>query len=153
METIGVGERLVLSALRLISSGQNSCGAIHRVFDDMLGDGAPVALDGMRTISVLLPRESERTLTLGALCVRGVTWDEAAILALLEAAQRSDVRSIMMWFGRLGVKQPTGRLQRGLAWLSGAIAVSSCRLQRESADLTTCQPAGPDEKPGMQDCE
>ncbi len=153
MVSLGVGERLALSALRLTSSGAASCGAIERVFDDMLSGNAAPALDGLRTMASLLPCESERTLTLGLPCARGVTWDEAAILALLEAAQRSDAAAIETWFRRLDVRRPSMLLQRGLTWLSAAFAVSSCAFTAQTRDLTTCRPGRPDGDSCVKNCK
>ena len=132
---VGASERLVISALRLTASGRASCGGIQRVCDDMLGPNAPAVLEGLRSLAFLLPGESARVLTLGAPCARGLTWDEAGILGLLEAAQRSDVEGIGLWFRRLGIEAPSLPLQRAVAWMAAGLASSDHGFAPETAEL------------------
>jgi hypothetical protein len=117
-------ERMTLGALRLMAAGRGDCPGVQQVFDQQMGSQGQPAADGLATLGRLLPFESGRKLTLGWLCVRGVTWDEAAILALIEAGQRASVPEISMWFGRLGVAHPSPALQRGLAWAAAAFSIA-----------------------------
>ncbi len=71
------------------------CPRLTQAFENHLGSqgmaGARGATDpGARAGA----RRASAQLTLGWLCVRGVTWDEAGILAMLEAAQRSDAQGV-----------------------------------------------------------
>jgi hypothetical protein len=117
-------ERMTLGALRLMAAGRGDCPTLRSVFDQQMESQGQPAADGLQTLARLLPLESGRKLTLGWLCVRGVTWDEAAILALIEAGQRASVPEISTWFGRLGVGQPSPALQRGLAWVAAAFVIA-----------------------------
>ena len=90
----------------------------------------------MTLLAHSLSSDSRRNLTLGWLCVRGVTWDEAAILAMLEAAQRSDSSAIAKWRSRLGIGQPSPVLQRGVVWSAAAFAVAGRPFDRDVANLT-----------------
>jgi hypothetical protein len=117
-------ERMTLGALRLMAAGRGDCPTLRQVFDEQMESQGQPAADGLATLVRRLPLESGRKLTLGWLCVRGVTWDEAAILALIEAGQRASVPEISMWFARLGVDQPSPALQRGLAWAAAAFMIA-----------------------------
>jgi hypothetical protein len=129
-------ERLALGALRLIAAGRSSCPAVIRSFDDRLGCQGASALKGLTTVARLLPAESKRKLCLGWLCVRGVTWDEAAILGLLEAAQRSDAEGVTTWLERLGVDEASRELRKGLAWAVAGFVVTGKGFDPAVAHLT-----------------
>ena len=58
------------------------------------------------------------------------------ILAMLEAAQRSDSVGISRWLGRLGIPQMGPVLQRGIAWSAAAFAVADKPFDRDVANLT-----------------
>ncbi len=136
---LGVSERLVVGSLRLIAAGRGKCPNLGRAFENHLGSQGPIAVHGASLLAHSLCSESERKLTLGWLCVRGVTWDEAAILALLEAAQRSDSQRIARWLSRLGVDQPSPMLQRGIAWSAAAFSVAGKPFDRDVETLTRAQ--------------
>ncbi len=133
---LGSPERLALWGLRLIAAGRGDCPHLDRSFEDMLGSQGVTAVRGLTSIAQRLPKESGRPLTLGWLCVRGVTWDEAAILALLEGAQRSDVMTIDKWFRRLSIELPSPAIQRGLAWASASFSLSDCGFDPDIANLS-----------------
>jgi hypothetical protein len=139
LAALGTPERLVVGSLRLIGSGRRECPVLVQAFEDQLGSQAEAGLDGLITLATCLPLESGRKLTLGWLCVRGVTWDEAAILAMIEAAQRSDAGDIARWLGRLGVTQPSAPLQRGLAWISAALSIADRAFDPSVAHLTRAE--------------
>lgn len=132
-------ERLSLAAIRLIAMGRGQCPGVARAFDDLLGTQGKVALKGLATLARLLPQESRRGLCLGWICVRGVSWDEAAILALLEGAQRSDADAVALWLGRLGLPAASHDLRKGLAWSAAAFAVSGKAFDPAVAHLTRAE--------------
>lgn len=136
LAALGAPERLLIGALRLVGTGRHACPVMQKAFENHLGHQAEAGLNGLVTLATCLPLESGRKLTLGWLCVRGVTWDEAAILALVEAAQRSNSRDIARWLGRLGVTQPSCPLQRGLAWLAAAFSTADRAFDHSVAHLT-----------------
>ncbi|MBI1255610.1 MAG: hypothetical protein GC196_14870 [Hyphomonas sp.] len=98
----------------MISLGKGRCPALLAALEHELGAKAPAAHDGLATMVSLLPLESHRRLTLGGSCFSGVTWDEAAILALLEATQRAHADGISIWMERLGVREPHPFCSAGL---------------------------------------
>lgn len=138
---LAASERLTLTALRLIAAGRSQCPALSRSFDGHLGVQGRTAFRGILALARLLPLESRRKLSLGWICVKGVTWDEAAILALLEAAQRSDADAIAVWMQRLGLETPSRELKKGLAWAAAAFAVSDKAFDPEIATLTRASPS------------
>lgn len=138
---LGETERLVVGAVRLIGVGRGQCPALARAFDDRLGVRGGPTLKGLRNLATLLPAESARKLTLGWLCVRGLTWDEAAILALLEAAQRADAGDMGLWFARLGVASPSRDIRRAAAWAVAAFVISGKGVDPSTAHLTRSQPS------------
>lgn len=133
---LGASERLMLGALRLIAAGRGRCPRLVEAFESHLGSQGVTAARGATILAHTLSAESKRKLTLGWLCVRGVTWDEAAILAMLEAAQRSDSAGISRWLGRLGIPQMTPVMQRGIAWSAAAFAIADKPFDRDVANLT-----------------
>ena len=137
---LGEAERLIVACFRLISIGKGHCPALLHGMKSELGASAQLAHDGLSTTVFLLPDESCRRLTLGEPCFPGITWDEAAILALLESAQRSDPDQIGKWFRRLGVFRPSSMVQKGIARTAAAFAVSGQVLASEIADLTLAKP-------------
>lgn len=136
---LGASERLVIGAMRLVAAGRGACPAMSRAFTDRLGSQGEAGARGVMTVAHRLPAESQRKLTLGWLCVRGLTWDEAAILGLLEAAQRADTAMIARWFGRLGVDRPSAALQRGVAWTAAAFTVAGLGFDPAVANLTRAE--------------
>lgn len=136
---LGPSERLMIGALRLIASGRGRCPMLTRAFETHLGSQGAAAAQGASILAHALSAESKRKLTLGWMCVRGLTWDEAAILAMLEAAQRSDTHGIARWLSRLGVGTPSVALQRGLAWSAAAFAVAGKAFDPDVARLTRAQ--------------
>lgn len=133
---LGVSERLMIGALRLIAAGRGRRPKLTQAFENHLGSQAHVAARGATILAYTLSSESRRKLTLGWLCVRGVTWDEAAILALLEAAQRSEPEGIVRWLSRLSIGQPSPVMQRGIAWSAAAFAVAEQTFDPDVANLT-----------------
>jgi hypothetical protein len=133
---LGVSERLVIGAMRLIGAGRGRCPMLSQAFENHLGSQGSAGARGVVLLTHALASESQRKLTLGWLCVRGVTWDEAGILALLEAAQRSDAQGIARWLSRLGVGQPSAVLQRGIAWTAAAFSVAGQPFDPDVASLT-----------------
>lgn len=136
LAALGAPERLLIGAMRLVGSGRRACPVMRSAFEAQLGHQSEMALNGLVTLATCLPLESGRKLTLGWLCVRGVTWDEAAILALAEAAQRADSRDIATWLRRLGVSQPSCPLQRGLAWLAASFSTADRMFDPSVANIT-----------------
>lgn len=133
---LGSSERLLLGGLRLIASGRGRCPMLVRGFESLLGSQGASAAQGATILAERLCGESSRKLTLGWMCIRGVTWDEAAILALLETAQRADAPAIARWMSRLGIAQPSAALQRGLAWTAAAFSVAGKEFDPDVATLT-----------------
>ncbi len=136
LTALGISERLMIGGLRLIAAGRGRCPNLTRAFENHLGSQGATAAQGAAILAHALCAESQRKLTLGWLCVRGVTWDEAAILALLEAAQRSDTPGIVRWLKRLGIAAPSPALQRGLAWSSAAFLIAGKPFDPDVARLT-----------------
>lgn len=133
---LGASERLFLGGLRLIASGRGRCPMLARAFESLLGSQGAGAAQGATILADRLCAESGRKLTLGWMCIRGVTWDEAAILAMVEAAQRADAPAIARWLSRLGIGHPSPALQRGLAWTAAAFDVAGERFDPDVATLT-----------------
>ena len=133
---LGPSERLLLGGLRLIASGRGRCPMLVRGFESLLGSQGSGAAQGAAILAERLCAESGRKLTLGWMSIRGVTWDEAAILALLEAAQRTDAPAIARWMSRLGIASPSPALQRGLAWTAAAFSVAGKPFDPDVATLT-----------------
>ena len=133
---LGASERLMLGALRLIAAGRGRCPRLVEAFESHLGSQGVTAARGATILAHALSSESQRKLTLGWLCVRGVTWDEAAILAMLEAAQRSDAADISKWLTRLGIAQASPVMQRGITWSAAAFVVAGKPFDRDIANLT-----------------
>jgi len=115
LEALGASERLMIGSLRMIAAGRGRCPVLTEAFENHLGSQGVKGACGAMILAHSLSSDSQRKLTLGWLCVRGVTWDEAAILAMLEAAQRSDSPAIAKWLSRLGIGRPSPILQRGIA--------------------------------------
>lgn len=136
VHALGASERLFLGGLRLVASGRGRCPMLVRAFESLLGSQGASAAQGTAILADKLCGESGRKLTLGWMSVRRVTWDEAAILAMLEAAQRADAQAIARWLSRLGIGQPSPALQRGLAWTAAAFAVAGKRFDPDVATLT-----------------
>jgi hypothetical protein len=136
---LGLSERLMIGGLRLIAAGRGKCPNLGRAFENHLGSQGSVAAHGAGLLAQGLCSESERKLTLGWMCVRGVTWDEAAILGMLEAAQRSDAPRIARWLSRLGVGSPGPMLQRGIAWSAAAFSVAGKPFDPDVEMLTRAQ--------------
>lgn len=136
LEALGASERLMIGSLRMIAAGRGRCPVLTSAFESHLGSQGVAAARGATILAHALSSESKRKLTLGWLCVRGVTWDEAGILAMLEAAQRSDSPAIAKWLSRLGIAQPSPVLQRGIAWSAAAFAVTSRPFDSDVAKLT-----------------
>ena len=133
---LGGSERLMIGALRLIAAGRGRCPVLTNAFESQLGSQGMAGARGATILAHALSSESQRKLTLGWLCVRGVTWDEAAILAMLEAAQRTDSAGIARWLSRLGIGQPSPVLQRGIAWSAAAFSVAGKPFDRDVGNLT-----------------
>lgn len=133
---LGVSERLMVGALRLIVAGRGRCPRLTQAFENHLGSQGATGARGATLLAHGLAGESQRKLTLGWLCVRGVTWDEAAILAMLEAAQRSDAQGIARWLSRLSIASPSPVLQRGVAWSAAAFSVAGQPFDPDVASLT-----------------
>ena len=133
---LGASERLVIGAIRMIAAGRRKCPALTGAFETHLTSQGAAAAQGVTMLALALPAESQRKLTLGWLCVRGVTWDEAAILAVLEAAVRAEPREIAMWLTRLGVDAPSPLLQRGIAWTAAAFSIAEKPFDTDVARLT-----------------
>ena len=136
LEALGASERLMIGSLRMIAAGRGRCPVLTHAFENHLGSQGAAGAAGAMILAHSLSTDSQRKLTLGWLCVRGVTWDEAAILALLEAAQRSDSPAIAKWLSRLGIGQPSPVLQRGIAWSAAAFALAGRPFDRDVASLT-----------------
>lgn len=64
-----------------------------------------------------IERESRRHLAIAHTPISMVTWDEAALLALIGSANL-DFDAIVLWMGRLGVGEATPTLRDALATLS-----------------------------------
>ncbi len=133
---LGLSERLMVGGLRLIAAGRGRCPNLARAFENHLGSQGAAAAQGAAMVATQLCAQSKRKLTLGWLCVRGVTWDEAAILAMLEAAQRASPREIALWLSRLGVETPSAVLQRGIAWSAAAFCIGGKPFDADIARLT-----------------
>lgn len=136
---LGLSERLMIGGLRLIAAGRGRCPNLARAFETHLGSQGAIAAQGANLLAHGLSAESARKLTLGWMCVRGLTWDEAAILALLVAAQRTDSDRIARWLSRLGVASPSPALQRGVAWSAAAFSVAGKPFDRDVETLTRAQ--------------
>lgn len=121
---LGRSEWMALRAVRMVGIGRRKCPGLAAIFEERLGRQGPQALSGIARITERLPLESARKLTLGWPCVRGVTWDEAAILALMEASQSSNSAGIYLWLKRLGVSAVSPELQKGLIWTSTAFVAA-----------------------------
>ena len=133
---LGASERLMIGALRLIAAGRGRCPMLTNAFETHLGSQGVTAARGATILAHALSSESQRKLTLGWLCVRGMTWDEAAILAMLEAAQRSDAPDVSKWLKRLGITQASPVMQRGITWSAAAFVVAGKPFDRDVANLT-----------------
>jgi hypothetical protein len=134
--SLGAPERLALLGFRLIASGARSAPQLADAFQRMLHQQGRAAITGLETLADRLPLESQRPITLCAASVRGVSYDEAAVLALLEAAQRSAARDIYTWLRRLGVHAMSPDLQRGIVWAAAAFIASDQRFDPSVARLT-----------------
>src|SRR5688572_7817445 len=75
LAALGAPERLLIGAMRLVGNGRRACPVMRGAFETQLGCQAGVGLNGLVTLAACLPLESGRKLTLGWLCVRGLTWD------------------------------------------------------------------------------
>jgi hypothetical protein len=139
-------ERLALWSMRLVGVGRGRCPKLETAYSELLGREGQSALAGIRLLTEQLPAESSRRLTLGWPCARGVTWDEAAILALIEAAQRSASREISTWLRRLGVGLVGPQLQRGIAWTSAAFVVADYGFSSNIAELTRADLLSPHDR-------
>lgn len=133
---LGRSEWLALRAVRMVGVGRRNCPGLAAIFEERLGRQGRHALSGIARITERLPVESARKLTLGWPCVRGVTWDEAAILAVMEASQRSDAVEIFRWLKRLGVPAISLELQKGLVWSSTAFVAAGKGFDPSIANLT-----------------
>ena len=138
---LGVSERLMIGALRLIAAGRGRCPMLTQAFENHLGSQGGAGARGATLLAHGLASESRRKLTLGWLCVRGVTWDEAAILAMMEAAQRSDSKDIAKWLARLGIDSPSPVMQRGIAWSAAAFSVAGRPFDPDIAGITRAKGA------------
>lgn len=136
---LGLSERLMIGAIRMIGAGRGKCPNLSGAFENHLGSQGEAGAQGANILAYALCAESQRKLTLGWLCVRGVTWDEAAILAMLEAAQRADSAGVARWLSRLGVGAPSPALQRGIAWSAAAFAIAGKAFDPDVASLTRAQ--------------
>lgn len=132
---LGASERLMIGGLRLIAAGRGRCPNLTRALESHLGSQGAIAARGATLLAHSLCSESQRKLTLGWLCVRGVTWDEVAVLAMLEAAQRAQSKEIARWLTRLGIDAPSPVLQRGIAWSAAAFEVAGKPFDPDIASL------------------
>lgn len=121
---LGRSEWLALRAVRMVGAGRRHCPGLAAIFEERLGRQGSCALSGIAKLTERLPAESARRLTLGCPSVRGVTWDEAAILAVMEASQRSDALEIFRWLKRLAVPAISPDLQKALVWTSTAFVAA-----------------------------
>jgi len=140
---LGVSERLIIGALRLIGAGRGRCPMLTTAFENHLGSQGSIGARGVTILAHTLSAENQRKLTLGWLCVRGVTWDEAAILAMLEASQRTDAHGIARWLTRLGIASPSAVMQRGIAWSAAAFSVAGQPFDRDIGGITRASGASP----------
>ena len=133
---LGGSEWLALRAVRMVGVGRRHCPGLAAIFEERLGRQGSFALSGIAKLTARLPAESARRLTLGLPCVRGVTWDEAAILAVMEASQRSDAPEIFRWLRRLAVPSISPEMQRGLIWTSTAFVTAGKPFDPRIANLS-----------------
>lgn len=136
LNALGMSERLMIGALRMIGAGRGKCPNLSVAFESHLGSQGAAGAQGASMMTFALCAESRRKLTLGWFCVRGVTWDEAAILAMLEAALRAEPREIALWLGRLGIDTPSPALQRGIAWTAAAFCIADKAFDPDVGRLT-----------------
>jgi hypothetical protein len=135
--------RALLFALRMIAAGRGACPRIPMVLAESLGPSlARCATEGMSKLVPHLPEQCARRITLAPLCCAGVSWDEAAILALIDAAAEESATGIAHWFGKLTIQRPSDGLQNALATVAAA-TVDANMLARVDIVGVTRMPHAP----------
>jgi hypothetical protein len=135
--------RALLCTLRMIAAGRGACPRIPLILAERLGPSlARCATEGMRKLVPHLPEQCARRLTLAPLCCAGVSWDEAAILALIDAAAEESAPGIAHWLGKLAIQQPSDGLQEALATVAAAM-VDANMFARVDIVGVTRRPHGP----------
>ena len=133
-------DRLALALVRLIAASGGRCPTAQTMLWTLLGRSGPATHSGLAILAARLAAESRRRLTLGQPCCRQITWDEAALLALLSASQRHDAKAISTWIRRLGVDGASTLLQHGLAYAAAALLEGGFALAEDAAGLARPRP-------------
>jgi hypothetical protein len=109
--------------MRLMALGYRGCPKVVLAIADVVGTAhARPATQSLFGFLACVSNESARRLVMAGLCGRCISWDEAALLALLDAAVKADTAEIARWMRRLGVVRPSDDLQENLARLAAALA-------------------------------
>jgi hypothetical protein len=132
---LGPAERVALFSFRLLASGGGRCPTLQMVLSDILGKQGPVAHAGLDLLVRSMNAQARRKLAVGCPCMKGLTWDEAAVLGLIAAAQHAEPALIARWFDRLGVHTPRHDAQRGLVWAATAFSVAGFLFDPDVGDL------------------